>query len=254
MIFIFNWRNNFHHASFLSSSNFVFGKIYETKSNFLDYFRLEEINKSLKNDNEQLKKKLFNQQIKVGYFFIEKNDTLFKQQYDLMSSKIINSKYKYRENYLTIKGGSSNGISPNMGVIGSKGLLGIVISSSTYYSTILPIINPNFELAVRHVNSGSFGLLKWTGNDLNWQNAIVEDVPIYIDINKGDLFYTSGSDGIFPEGIIVGKVIDFEKLPNSQFQRILISLVEDFSSVQNAYVINNILKDELLNLEKGTND
>ena len=144
-IFIFNWRNNYHHSSYLSSSNYIIGSVYDFKSAVTDYFLLEDINDQLKKENEGLKEDIFNQEIILGEIF---NIADYEHQYDFLSSKVINSKFKSRLNYMTINIGEESGVKPNMGVIGTKGILGYTISCSPYYSIVLPIINPLFELNV----------------------------------------------------------------------------------------------------------
>lgn len=128
--------------------------------------------------------------------------------------------------------------SKTWGVIGNYGLIGVVVSVGKYYSSVLPVINSNFELAVRHKDSKSFGILKWATND-NWLSATVEDIPSYIDIKIGDIIETSGASGIFPKGVLVGKVIKVLPIEATQFLEVKISIAEDYASIYNAYVVKN---------------
>ena len=201
---IFNWRNTLHHSSFLSSSNYVLGSALELNSNVSSYFNLAETNKGLVEENKDLKSKIHNQEIILSNDFVFLNDSVFKKQYKFLHAKIISSQFKNRENFLILNQGRKTGVQQNMGVIGNYGLIGVVVSVGKYYSSVLPVINSNFELAVRHKDSKSFGILKWGTND-NWLSATVEDIPSYIDIKIGDIIETSGASGIFPKGVLVGK-------------------------------------------------
>ena len=235
---IFNWRNSLHHSAYLSSSNHLLGSALEVNSNVSNYFKLSEINSGLSKENEVLKSKIYNQEIILSKDFVFLNDTVFKRQYKFLYANVISSQFKNRENFLIINQGNKNGVKQNMGVIGNYGLLGVVVSVGKYYSSVLPVINAKFELAVRHQPTKSFGILKWSRND-NWQTATIEDVPSYVNVKIGDVIETSGASGIFPEGVLVGKVIKMDEIEATQFFRIKISLVEDYASIYNAYVVKN---------------
>ena len=235
---IFNWRNTLHHSSFLSSSNYVLGSALELNSNVSSYFNLAETNKGLVEENKDLKSKIHNQEIILSNDFVFLNDSVFKKQYKFLHAKIISSQFKNRENFLILNQGRKTGVQQNMGVIGNYGLIGVVVSVGKYYSSVLPVINSNFELAVRHKDSKSFGILKWATND-NWLSATVEDIPSYIDIKIGDIIETSGASGIFPKGVLVGKVIKVLPIEATQFLEVKISIAEDYASIYNAYVVKN---------------
>ena len=250
---IFNWRNTLHHSAFLSSSNHLLGSALEVNSNVSNYFKLAEINKGLVEENEALKSKIHNQEIILSNDFLFLNDTVFKRQYKFLYANVISSQFKNRENFIILNQGNKSGVKLNMGVIGNYGLLGVVVSVGKYYSSVLPVINSNFELAVRHQQTKSFGILKWSKND-NWQTATIEDVPSYVNIEIGDVIETSGASGIFPSGILVGKVIKVNQIEATQFFRIKISLAEDYASIYNAYVVKNANLKELQVIKNVGND
>jgi rod shape-determining protein MreC len=250
---IFNWRNTLHHSAFLSSSNHLLGSALEVNSNVSNYFKLAEINKGLVEENEALKSKIHNQEIILSNDFVFLNDTIFKRQYKFLYANVISSQFKSRENFIILNQGNKSGVKQNMGVIGNYGLLGVVVSVGKYYSSVLPVINSSFELAVRHQQTKSFGILKWSKND-NWQTATIEDVPSYVNIKIGDVIETSGASGIFPSGILVGKVIKVNQIEATQFFRIKISLAEDYASIYNAYVVKNENLKELQVIKNVGND
>ncbi len=247
--FLFSGRNSYHHAAFANSSNRLAGGIFEISSSVTEYFHLKKANENLLIQNTLLKEKLEGHNIVVGDVYTKVNDTMYLQQYKYLGAKVIKSTKKFRKNHITINRGSEHQVVSEMGVIGTKGVVGITVSSSRYYSTVIPIINEDFEIAVRHAKSKSFGRLKWTEEN-TWENATVIDVPIYIDVQKGDAIETRGSDGIFPEGQLIGTVISTHEIPGESYQKIIIDLAEDFSSVYHVQVVKNVLKQEQKKLEE----
>jgi len=218
----------------------MFGLVYDINSSITDYFNLSYSNKKLLEENSKLKIKLYNSRKNI-------NRESLNSQNVFIPVNIISSNYKFSNNFLSINKGSLDGIKINQGLIGTLGVLGIVISCSDNYSSVLPIINPKFELPVVHEKTGSFGLLKWNENN-SWLFAIIDDIPVYEKIKKGDMFISSGAAGIFPRGIEIGSVVSLKEIPNSQFQEITIKLVEDYTKINSAYILINKKQDEYLEI------
>lgn len=249
-VFVVGGRNQFHRASFASSSNRVVGNIYEITSDVSGYFHLKEENDQLVKENLLLKQQLSSHQIVVGKSFVRIDDTIYHQQYEFLSAKVINSSISNQQNYLTINIGSEHKVTPNMAVIGTKGVIGKTVSVSSSFATVRPIINIDYQMTARHVNSLKFGKLIWD-ND-NYSTATVIDVPTSAIVNNGDIFETRGDDGMFPEGIAIGEVISVELVPGETYQLIKIRLIEDFSNIYNVSVIKNFKGSEQIELENQT--
>ena len=71
-------------------------------------------------------------------------------------------------------------------------------------------------------------------------------------IKKGDTVITSELSGIFPEGIMVGVVEDFERRQNESFYTAKIKLSADLKKVNHVYIIKNKFKTERDSLENKT--
>lgn len=246
-LFIFSWRNSFHHSTFIGASNSVTGYMYESKSSVTNYFNLREINDQLQSENQYLREKIYNQEIKLGKKFIKVDDTLYLRNYKFLKVQILNSQFKYVENKILLNKGIANGINDKMGVIGVKGVIGIVNKSTPHYSSVVPVINPHFVLSVVHESSSTWGDLKWIPNVNNYQTATISNIPNYTPVREGDLFVTTGSDGIFPKGIPIGEVKSFQKNIETQMMNVELLLSEDFSNTHTGFVIYNSVRDELFN-------
>ena len=72
-------------------------------------------------------------------------------------------------------------------------------------------------------------------------------------MNLGDEIITRGSNGLFPMGEMVGYVLSVEDIPGDVYLKVRINLAEDFSSVYNVLVVNNILKKEFEGLKSKQN-
>ena len=65
------------------------------------------------------------------------------------------------------------------------------------------------------------------------------------------MFTTTGSDGIFPSQIPVGKVVKIEKDQEAQKKVITIELIEDFSNIHVGFVVKNNLRSEMIEIQKN---
>jgi rod shape-determining protein MreC len=98
--------------------------------------------------------------------------------------------------------GSNDGINKDMPAITSQGLAGKVYTARKDYSDIMLLRDPNFSVAVRLQESRHEGVVTGTGQ----RYCILKYVPTENPVKEGEIVVTSGLDGIFPEGLPVGRV------------------------------------------------
>ena len=245
LFFLFSATNNYHHYNYLSSSNSISAGLFNLQYSMTSYFSLREINNQLLVENAKLKNQLLNKDLVVGRKYIKHKDTTYKKNYLFKEVRVINSQYKFYKNNLIINAGINSGVQIKSGLIGTKGLLGIVTNVSSNYASIRPIINPDFGLKVLHENSNSWGDLIWIPEQNSFNNVYVKNIPIYTEVKEGDFFITSGAEGLFPRGVIIGRTLSIKENIEKQSLNIKVKLEEDFSSLKVGFVVKNQFKNEL---------
>ena len=245
LFFLFSATNNYHHYNYLSSSNSISAGLFNLQYSMTSYFSLREINNQLLVENAKLKNQLLNKDLVVGRKYIKHKDTTYKKNYLFKEVRVVNSQYKFYKNNLIINAGINSGVQIKSGLIGTKGLLGIVTNVSSNYASIRPIINPDFGLKVLHENSNSWGDLIWIPEQNSFNNVYVKNIPIYTEVKEGDLFITSGAEGLFPRGVIIGRTLSIKENIEKQTLIIKVKLEEDFSSLKVGFVVKNQFKNEL---------
>ena len=244
--------HTYHKSKFVNSANFVSGGIYNKINNFKEFLFLKRENLRLSEENVYLKNLLNLQEESIIQHDSLVIDTLnYKQKYTYTSAKVINNSYRKNNNYLTLDKGSKSGIKTDLGVINSKGIVGITQSISRNYSTVLSILNVNSRINVKLLNSNHFGSLSWDNDNYNTVQLL--DLPIQAAIYKGDTIITGGRSTIFPEGIPVGTIKDF-KTKNNTYEFINITLFNDMSSIGFVEIIDNLDKQEIKSLEEKTSN
>lgn len=137
------------------------------------------------------------------------NKTLAENTY--LNATIINRNLGYWYNTITIDKGASNGIKIDMAVISKDGLVGKIIKTTNYNSTVklLTTEDVNNKISVK-IQVGSefiYGLL--SGYNIKNKTFIVEGISSNIGIPSNSLVMTTGLGGLFPSGILVGYVTSF---------------------------------------------
>ena len=246
-IFLTIQTHSYHKNKFVNSSNAITGGIYSIKSSITDYFNLKEENKILINENTRIRKQLESFKSKVVYQNIDTSSILSK--YYFVSAKVINNSFSKTKNKLTINKGKRDSIQLDMGVITSKGIVGIIDNLSNKYATIQSILSTNSQINAKLKNAKHFGSLVWNAEDPNVIQLI--DIPRLAPVKIGDTIVTGGRSTIFPEGILIGVVIDFELTEDENSQNLNIQLFNDMTNLEHVYIIDNIDTQEIINLEKG---
>ena len=187
--------HSFHRSQVISSANFVTGGVYERINSVNEYLNLKTENEGLANENARLKSLLFN--FKDTTKVIDKELLSSFGNYKVFQSKIINNTYNVHENFLTINSGSLNGIKPDMGVMNSKGIIGIVEHTSKNYATVISVLNVKSQINAKIKKTSHFGTLTWNGKNTGYVQLI--DVPRLATVKKGDTIVTGAQSIIFPE-------------------------------------------------------
>ena len=78
------------------------------------------------------------------------------------------------------------------------------------------------------------------------------DIPKHADLEVGDEIVTSGYSAIFPQGLPLGKIVDFSLSDGSNFYEIDVELSNDLSNLNYVYVVRNLLKGEQIQLQGDT--
>lgn len=242
-------NHSYQQSKFINSANFISGGIYKQVSSISDFINLKSENKRLSEENNRLKNWIeANKQIDINNIITHIDTSKYHQKYQYISAKIINNNYSKRNNFLTLNKGSKQNLKIDLGVINSKGVIGVIKNISKNYATVLSILNSNSKINVRLKDSPYIGTLAWNGKDYNI--AQITDIPRQAIIKVGDTIITGGKSAIFPEGINVGIVKDF-KFENNQYKEINISLFNDMSALSYVQVITNYQKNEQKELEKN---
>lgn len=234
--------HSFHKSKFINSANFLSGGVYSWTSNINQYFNLKTENEKLLEDNKYLKSLLFNQSGELNYNSIDSTQLEFL----ITAAGVYKNSYSAINNYLLLNKGLQDSVTEDLGVITSKGIVGIVDKVTTNYSRVLSILNTNSRINAQLKKSEHFGSLVWDAKSP--QHVQLIDIPNFAPVVIGDTIMTGGQSQIFPKGILIGSVTSFSEDATGDSYTVQIQLFNDMSNLGHTYIIKNRDKDEIINL------
>jgi rod shape-determining protein MreC len=246
---LFLVKNSYYQGSvILNSTNGVTGNILNAYTNITDYFALRKANKILAEENAVFLNRLPGSFIitDTASFYIR--DTLYRQHYKYVAAKVISNSTSRRNNFLKLDKGRVQGIDKEMAVIAAGGIVGQVIEVSDHFSSVMSVLNIHSKISVKLKSSNQIGNLTWNGE--NYRIGTMTDIPTHTQLVIGDTVITSGFSHTFPEGIIIGTIEDFRINPGDVFFTADIKYAIDYNKVYHVYVVQNLQRDEIIELEK----
>lgn len=236
--------HSYHRSKFINSANFLSGGVYEILSDVEGYFKLKSRNQELVEENARLRQLL---QLENSANSLEDFTSLKDANYDYIPAKVVKNSYSKTDNIITAKIGEKDSILPDMGVITSKGIVGVIDNTSTSYSTILSVLNTAFQTNAKLKNTEHFGTLEWDGKDPNLMQVInmQEQAPVAI----GDTIETSGQSAIFPKGITIGTVESKTLDASKNYYTLTVRLINDMTDIGHVYIIKNKDLEEIKTLQ-----
>ena len=231
-------NSSVHFPSFGKVGTFISGSTSSIYSYVNSYFNLRQENNKLIEENLELKK--YESQ------FIDKSDTrgvLESKINKTISAKVILNSINKSKNIIVINKGEVNGVTKEMGVISSKGVVGIIKNITDNYSSIVSLLNTDLKINAILKNSSTIGSISWNGLD----PGIVQlnDIPLSSSIKVGDTIVTGGMSFYFPKGIPIGRIEDYKNTSLEGYYSIDVSIFSDFSSLSNLYILQRTDDDEI---------
>lgn len=137
--------------------------------------------------------------------------------------------------YILIDKGSDDGIAYNMPVVTEKGLVGR-ISAVTASAARVQLITDAGSLVNAHVvEADADGVVRGSVT----ADLTIEMVSPEAELQAGQIVQTSGLGGNFPAEVVIGQILNVNKLENELFQSASIQPAEDFSNLQAVLVVAN---------------
>ena len=230
---------------YLHSYQLLASSVSSKYQSAIHYFQLRSQYDSLVAENAKLLMSQFNSRHLADSSTVSAAGAI---PYQVIPARVVNNSLDKRNNMLSLDKGGKDGISPGMGVMTTKGLVGIVTDTSEHYSLVMSLLHTGTSISARLKRGGFFGPLVWRGRDPSVMN--LEAIQKYADVRLGDTIVTSGYSVVFPKDLLIG-VVRLHHIEEGSFTYdIDVSLSQPMVNLDQVYVILNPGRKEKEELEK----
>lgn len=205
--------------------------------------------KQYKTENEQLKieNQKLNQRLRDVSEYMQENDRLkellgIRHQYNNYSTVgacVVGYDADNWFSYITIDKGTSSGVEKSDTVITAHGLLGQVTEVGSNWAKVSTLINAENSAGVRIVRNGEIGIAEGDITLSKTNKCKLGYLVPNASVIAGDILETSGLGGIYPPGLMVGKISDVKRDRMGQLQYAVIEPFVDFDNLYEVIVITD---------------
>lgn len=181
---------------------------------------------SLKTENIELRRELesLKKELSIDYTLNE---------YSYLNATVIYRNVSTWYNTITVDKGTYNGVKEDMVVVNSQGLIGKVVSTTTFTSDIRLITTKETDNKISITISNGENKINGLIKNYNYKTKYleVEGVSNTETVRIGDYVYTSGLGEIFPSGILIGTVSDISTDEYDLAKIIDVTPIADFDDI-----------------------
>lgn len=196
-------------APILSTSSYITGGFKSAWQNYIWAIGARSENKRLKKTVHEL------MLINSSYMQIQKENErlrrllLLNDRLGLTSigARVVARTPAFLSNMVYINRGSADGVFVDAAVISGDGIIGRVALVAKHQSQVQLITNPDASIGALLAKTRTPGVLRGSGEQLLEMAYVGNSEAVEV----GDAVLSSGLDGIYPEGLPIGKVVDSRK-------------------------------------------
>jgi rod shape-determining protein MreC len=133
--------------------------------------------------------------------------------------------------------GSKDGVQVNLAVLTSEGLVGRVSWVGENRSQVILIGDPNFRVSALIQEIGETGVIQANSSNPFQQNMV--DLAFLSGTSKvraDQVVITSGDGGIFPRGILIGRIIDWRNVDYGVAREARVRLAASLNALDEVWV------------------
>lgn len=133
--------------------------------------------------------------------------------------------------------GSRDGLTTNVPVRTTDGLVGRVDSVRLTDATVVLLGDPKCSVAVRVANETRDAGVLGTSGPFDTSLVELNFLPRSSNLKAGQEVFTSGEGGIFPKGIPIGRIMDWQPAEFGLYTQARVKLHANFSSLEELWVM-----------------
>ena len=228
---------------------------------FLDQFwhaqEISEENERLREENRQLLEQM------VDYENYKNENESLKEQlqiqednpdWETMTASVIGRDPSDEFYSFTIDKGTLDGVAYQDPVITADGLVGIVSEVGPVFAKVTTILDVRLNVACQDVRTQDVATVSGDISLAENGQCRMSLIPRESGIAKGDIIQTAGTSGLYPQGIIIGRVSDVGYEPSGTMMYAVVQPASEIETVKDVVIITSFKGQgsSLTSFENGT--
>lgn len=161
--------------------------------------------------------------------------------YSTVAARVLSYPISSEFRVLWIDRGEAEGVARGAPVIAPEGLVGRILRAESHRSQVLLITDPTSAVDGEIIRTGARGLIVGKGEQLGFDHEIFIGAFEYWGqkqvVAEGDEVITSGLDGVFPRGLLIGRAREIRKRSDDLFLKARLVPALEFNQLKEVLVI-----------------
>ena len=227
-------------SPFQRAFSWVGSQLAFVKNSVAEISHLHEQNKQLREEVELLRA----QNLTASEYASEnqrlRNLLGYKQaavQFDLVAASVIGRESASWSSVIVINRGTFDGVANNMAVVTEMGLVGHVMEAGLNSSKVQLLLDPRSSVGtlIQRPESRVAGIVEGDIKNPNFPKMV--NIPKDSDVQVNDMVVTSGFGGVYPKGLVVGKIIDIHNEEGGLLKYGVIDTSVNFQKLEDVAII-----------------
>lgn len=200
-------------------------------------------------ENEELKKQVsdLRTQLNDSQDALKENEELRKMlgvaergsNFEYETAEVVARQMDEWSVVLTIDAGTKDGLSLNNCVVNADGLIGYITKISAHSAEVTTVLDPNLQAGAKITGTDEIGVAKGDYSLMSSKNLKVTYLSQDSSISEGSTVETSGSGGVFPEGLVIGTVKKVDTESDGMSDYAVVEPSADITSVTRVFIITD---------------
>ena len=135
---------------------------------------------------------------------------------------------------IAIDRGQQDNVYEGQAIVGAQGIIGQVVEVFPMHSNVLLISDPSHALLAENNRTGLRALLVGSGEA---DRVYLQNISSSADIQIGDLFQTSGLDGLYPRNYPVARVLEIGRVEGEAFLTVTAKPLAQLDSIREVLLL-----------------
>jgi rod shape-determining protein MreC len=225
-------------SPFIKVTSATIQGVTATWRDYVDLRALREENKRLQLETTTLKRRL--EQLQDQALETQRLERLLAMRQasraEFLTARVVGKDATNWFKTILLDRGSADGIRRNQPVLAPDGLVGRVVEITPSSARVQLLTDPVSAVGgliqrtrVTGIVSGNLGV-----------GARVRYLPLMADVAVGDEVVTSGMGGVFPKGILIGRITSVERKSGALFQEATLQSAVDLSRLEEVLILTNL--------------